>query len=75
MKNPFKTPLFTTLFITFLVVAGLSGFFITQFVINNTVDSKLRIVSVEESVIKGDPVKIVAEIYIDKRGDSDSIWT
>ncbi|MCK5141285.1 MAG: hypothetical protein KAQ70_03750 [Candidatus Heimdallarchaeota archaeon] len=49
--------------------AVLSGLFITQIVINSTSDSELTIISVEESTTKGDPVKIVAEVYIGKRGD------
>ncbi|MHA1482207.1 MAG: hypothetical protein ACTSQA_02070 [Candidatus Heimdallarchaeaceae archaeon] len=49
--------------------AVLSGLFISQIVINSTSDSELTIISVEESTTKGDPVKIVAEVYIGKRGD------
>ena len=69
MKNPFKKPLFTSIFLALLIVIGLSGFFITKTILDNTTDSELNIISVEESTIKGDPVKIVFEIYIDKRGD------
>ncbi|MCK4896218.1 MAG: hypothetical protein KAS47_05375, partial [Candidatus Heimdallarchaeota archaeon] len=69
MKNPFKKPLFTSIFIALLIVVGLSGFFITKTILDSTADFELNIVSVEESTIKGDPVKIVFEIYIGKRGD------
>lgn len=69
MKNPFKKPLFTSIFIVSLIVVGLSGFFITKTILDITADFELNIISVEESTIKGDSVKIVFEIYIGKRGD------
>ncbi len=52
-----------------LIVVSLSGFFITKTILDNTTNFELNIISVEESTIKGDPVKIVFEIYIDRRGD------
>lgn len=69
MKNPFKKPLFTSIFLALLIVIGLSGFFITKTILDITADFELNIVYVEETTIKGDPVKIVFEIYIGKRGD------
>lgn len=69
MKNPFKKPLFTSLFLAFLIVVGLSGFFIAKTILDNSTGFELNIISVEESTTKGDPVKIVAEVFIGKRGD------
>ncbi len=69
MKNPFKKPLFTSIFLASLILIGLSGFFITKTILDITADFELNIISVEESIIKGDSVKIVFEIYIGKRGD------
>jgi len=69
VKNPFKKPLFTSIFLASLILIGLSGFFITKTVLDSTADFELNVISVEESAIKGEPVKIVFEIYIGKRGD------
>ncbi|MHA1345510.1 MAG: hypothetical protein ACTSO3_03870 [Candidatus Heimdallarchaeaceae archaeon] len=69
MKNPFKKPLFTSIFLAMLIVLGVSGFFIARVVLDNTADFELNVISVEGSTIKGDPVKIMTEVYIGKRGD------
>ncbi len=69
MKNPFKKPLFTSIFLAFLIVVGLSGFFIAKTILDNTTGFELNIISVEENTAKGEPVKIVAEVFIGKRGD------
>ncbi|MBY8999450.1 MAG: hypothetical protein KGD64_00895 [Candidatus Heimdallarchaeota archaeon] len=69
MRNPFKKPLVTSIFLASLIVVGLGGFFITILVLDSTTDFELNIISVEGNTIKGDSVKIVAEVYIGKRGD------
>jgi hypothetical protein len=69
VKNPFKKPLFTSLFLAFLIVVGLSGFFIAKTILDNSTGFELDIISVEENTTKGNPVKIVAEVFIGKRGD------